>query len=223
MASVIRPYQRALTALLPHQGNSRYAVPKRTYGADGKVDVLYFDSDTFITTPVAATLASASAIEVEFWVDQALATNGYIITSAPGTSGASTYCQAATSRYRAANFGGTIASAPVLYSTGTVYKVKWSWQDAANMKSSGGLGDDSETLGGSENAGAIRIGDPTTSAVGLKGYIRNVKVYDTSDTLIHHWPINEGTGTVIKDVVGGDDGTLTFGTGGEWQKVVIPT
>lgn len=43
----------------------------------------------------------------------------------------------------------------------------------------------------------------------MRGYIRDVRWYDTDQsTLIHHWPIDEGTGTVINDVVGASDGAV---------------
>jgi hypothetical protein len=62
------------------------------------------------------------------------------------------------------------------------------------------------------DTGAWRIGGRLTGT-GWVGLIKDFKIYDESSILIHHWPINEGSGTNIVDIVGGLNGTLTLGSG----------
>lgn len=65
-------------------------------------------------------------------------------------------------------------------------------------------------------SGALQIGDRSGGS-NWNGRIWDVKVFtgDSQDNadLIHHWPINEGSGTLITDIVGGENGTLTAGSG----------
>lgn len=100
------------------------------------------------------------------------------------------------------------------------YKLKiWADGDAAADLSIDDATDIAVTNGGLSVNGNLLIGD-RQSGTNWLGRIWDVKVYtgDSEDAgdLIHHWPINEGSGTVINDIVGGADGTLVLG-GGTWE------
>ena len=61
---------------------------------------------------------------------------------------------------------------------------------------------------------SMQIGSRTVGTPWI-GVVREFKIYSGDfGTLLHHYPINEGGGTVINDLVGGQDGTLTIGSGG---------
>lgn len=63
--------------------------------------------------------------------------------------------------------------------------------------------------------GGLVIGNNNGFATGIIGAAKDVRFYDakTGGTLLNHWPINEGVGVDIVDIVGGANGTLTIGSG----------
>lgn len=65
---------------------------------------------------------------------------------------------------------------------------------------------------------ALRLGRANALNAAWVGPVWNVKVYsdESLTTLIHHWPMNEGSGNVFFDIVGGDD--ITFDAAiGAWE------
>jgi hypothetical protein len=70
-----------------------------------------------------------------------------------------------------------------------------------------------EATADAAQTGQIVIG--STSVLGAiinKGRVWDVK-YSEAGILQHHWPIDEGAGTVINDIEGGLDGVLTLNSG----------
>lgn len=63
----------------------------------------------------------------------------------------------------------------------------------------------------------IWIGDTGTWGAGFEGTIWDFEIYNSSNTLIHSWAINDNSTTIV-DSVGGQNGTLTIGSG-SWNIV----
>lgn len=92
-------------------------------------------------------------------------------------------------------------------------------------------GDGKVTLDGSSEPATQGVTDATTglfigrdSTTPFMGAIWDVKIYsDAAQTdVIHHWPMNEGNGTIFYDIVGGDD--ITFSSDlGVWAPLNVVT
>lgn len=80
------------------------------------------------------------------------------------------------------------------------------------------------TVGSFGVAGSItdfRIGNAFDLSNPFYGYIGNFKIYDATDTLIHCWRIDEGTGTTITNECSAYDGTVN-GTAYSWAYLANP-
>lgn len=63
-----------------------------------------------------------------------------------------------------------------------------------------------------ENAGTSELSINGNNIEGTEGSVYNLRVYDSSDNLIHLFPCSEGGGTIINCVLGGTIGTLMNAT-----------
>ena len=103
---------------------------------------------------------------------------------------------------------------------GTEVDIAIEWNAGAGASNSADFNGETQprTKGSDTATGFLVIGRRTTGPTPFwLGTIRDVKVYDSDvgGTLLHHWPIDDGVGDggEITDIVGGEHGTLTLGTG----------
>ena len=214
MADLIRPRQRSLTAVSPHQGNENVLVPNRRRGGSR----LTFAPDTVITTPASIDfIASApgQVFEYNARADDLVTIN----LDAWGSSPSVTFYDRWRTNIDLRVFRGNSGGNNILTGFGEGVDLKVTVEMFLAGQARISLNDAvlaTQTVGITDALGESLLIGNRPAGNGFNGSIWDFKIYSSPGVLAHHWPIDEGGGTVIRDIVGGLDGTLTLG-GGSWS------
>ena len=228
--ALIRHKQPATTRLFPHADNARYMVPNSVREApepEPSTFRLVSVGDTIITLPVGLVTTLASKLEYDWQMDDAPPSNNQMPWSSEPTATAARSLRAASTGDFNVERGGVRASTGVFFSYACVFLhieeavpapnvVDWT---VTPITPPGAPSSGSATVGSALDADSLILYQNTAAlTAGIVGALRDFKIYDSSAQLIHHWPIDEGEGTVIADIVGGADGVLSIGAG-HWEPI----
>lgn len=155
---------------------------------------------------------------IECWVDDRSDSNSMIISG--GTTGGGTEfysTESAISVYRDGSSPGSVCSASI---RNQGWK-KLRFERIGTSLSGYINGGSSNTQTVSGTCKFSTIGKRTGSVFEWGGTLRDLKFYDADGALIHHYPMDEGSGNRLYDIVGGNDATCSevntaqgFWTGG---------
>jgi len=224
--SVVRAFQRPVTAVLPHPGNKRYAVPKRRKPFAGGRTVFLFDGlASHIATDIISPGDSAGAIEVSY-VAAVVGISQYLMEQASNVDLLRLNAGGAVSAARGALFA---TSSGVTMVPDRVYKLRTEWDGAlGSFAVQRLLLDDINVSDGTTGP----TDAPTTAIVGgrqalvadfFEGALYDVKFWFTTNPTLSPGAlpeialrIDEGSGTALINsgtLGAAGDQTLTPGAG----------
>ncbi len=180
-------------------------------GGTGSVFADPVSSISELTLEVEFEYKTQTALEILLNVGGGGGETGYLGLSASGV-----ICGGVGSNYFGTIFGTTTLV------DGVHYKAKISWDGSVvTLSLSVNVGDYtveySDTQNGNPVANSTVINASSTGLYASQSKIFNAKIYGGNDTLIHHYPLEAGTGTIAEDIISGNNGTLTSFAGDPWS------
>ena len=210
--SVVRPFQRALTAVLPHAQNTKYAVPKRFPGPfPGGRNVLVLNGiDTWIDTTVNDDPLEAGAWEMDAtWNGVDTQADFYFMGSVQDQDDIRIQLTGGTVGRVIGRRGGQANNLSPFRATPNVpFHVSFSWDLVSTYLSIDGEDPWVQTQGAGVVVGGISIGRrTTTAAVFYGGILANVKIWNNLTT-------SPGSAPIIECAIDeGDPATAVINTG----------
>jgi hypothetical protein len=234
--SVIRPFQRALTALLPHPGNSKYAIPKRRFRASpinpGRNVLVFKGLNTFTDgtqIPTIVEQVSPGAVQMDIIYTGTInqGEGSHYLWGSQNNNTSMYQDQTGTMQFQ--KWTGTQPAFAGQVLPGDVHTIAFEW---GNPGEEGRCYLDSQppvtyTTGLTGAGNVMRIGVRGSSANSWDGAIANYKYWEgTSDRSTDptiELAIDEGAGATEVINTGTSAGanptfTITFGNyGGQWE------
>ncbi|MCP4169334.1 MAG: LamG domain-containing protein [Fuerstiella sp.] len=239
--SIIRAYQRALTAASPHQANKRFLVPNRKLGGEPVPPVrtrqLRFSdvTATYINNFADDQPETPHEFTFVYTINRESATV-YAVWQTENNRYGDEYNNVNWRTFRRGNNVNTPTSVPV----GTDTTISSHWLDNEDTTGTNTYIVDGgtpvpvfiDTLTGT-GTGELTIGARATHSNPFPGIIKDVKIYDSNLNLTHWWPIDQvdeaawiadPASQSIRDIGPGSNGDgplpgkLTIG-GGAWEDV----